>query len=106
MTTQQRDMIVQDFEKYMRYTLHQATPFTLEAFAAFATSLINFYSGSKLIENTERTESALLLCRSFNAGLGNQISGEDIHEIANLIVSDDTLAYALLNPIFSHYCGL
>ena len=101
MTRQQNEMIVQDFEKYMRHTLQHNIPFTLESFAAFATSLVNFYQGSKLISITERRETALLLSNSFNAGMGNQIAPQDINQIVDLIISDSTINYSTLNPIFS-----
>lgn len=101
MTRQQKEMIVQDFEKYMQFTLQHNIPFTLENFAAFATSLVNFYKGSNLISTTERRETALLLSSSFNAGMGNRITPEDINEIADLIISDTTIDYSILNPIFS-----
>lgn len=100
MTAQQEEMIVQDFEKYMRYTLQRHTPFTLEGFVTFATSLINFYNGSNLISSNERKETALILSRSFNAGIGNRINQEDLHQIAELIISDATIDYSILNPIF------
>ncbi|PRD47135.1 hypothetical protein [Sphingobacterium haloxyli] len=101
MTLQQNEMIVQDFEKYMRDTLQRNIPFTLENFTAFATSLINFYGGSNLISTSERREAALVLVRSFNAGVGNRITQEDLGQIADLIISDSTIDYSLLNPIFS-----
>lgn len=100
MTTQQKEMIIQDFEKYMRYVLQHDPPFNLEGFVAFATSLVNFYSGSNLISSTERIETALILSRSFNAGTGNRITNEDLHQIAELIISDSTIDYSILNPIF------
>lgn len=100
MITQQEEMIVRDFEKYMRYTLQHNTPFTLESFVTFATSLINFYNGSNLISSIERKETALILGRSFNAGIGNRITPEDLHQIAELIISDSTIDYSILNPIF------
>lgn len=101
MTVQQKEMIVQDFEKYMRYTLQHNIPFTLESFAAFAISLVNFYRGSNLISPTERRETALILSRSFNAGIGNRITQEDLEQITDLIISDATIDYSVLNPIFS-----
>lgn len=101
MTVQQKKMIIQDFEKYMRYTLQRNIPFTLENFAAFATSLVNFYSGSNLISTAERRETALILSSSFNAGIGNRIPQEDLGQIADLIISDSTIDYSILNPIFS-----
>ncbi len=101
MTVQQKEMIVQDFEKYMQYTSQYKLPFTLERFATFATSLVNFYAGSNLISTGERKETALLLSRSFNAGIGNRITHEDLDQIADLIISDSTIDYSILNPIFS-----
>jgi len=100
MMTHQEEMIVQDFEKYMRYILQRNTPFTLENFVVFATSLVNFYKGSNLISSAERKETALLLTHSFNAGIGNRITPEDLHQIAELIISDSTIDYSILNPIF------
>lgn len=100
MTGKQKEMIVQDFEKYMRYTLQHNMPFTLERFATFATSLINFYQGSDLIPPIARKETALILSRSFNAGIGNRITRDDLEQIANLIISDSTIDYSVLNPIF------
>ena len=91
-----------DFEKYMQYILQLNAPFTLEAFVAFSTSLVNFYTGSQLIATSERNESALFLCRLFNAGLGNQINEEDLKQISALIVADQgSLDYTLLQPVFS-----
>src|SRR5690606_3565889 len=101
MTVQQKEMIVQDFEKYMRHTLQRNIPFTLASFAAFATDLGNFYNGSNLISTTERREIALLLSSSFNAGIGNRINPEVLGQIAELIISDSTIDYSILNPIFS-----
>lgn len=100
MTVQQKEMIVRDFEKYMQHTSQCNIPFTLERFAAFATSLINFYNGSNLISILERKETALLLSNSFNAGMGNRITQEDLNQIADLIISDSTIDYSILNPIF------
>ncbi|MBD1421403.1 hypothetical protein [Sphingobacterium chuzhouense] len=100
MTVQQKEMIVRDFEKYMQHTSQRNIPFTLESFAAFATSLINFYNGSNLISIPERKETALLLSNSFNAGMGNRITQEDLNQIADLIISDSTIDYSILNPIF------
>src|SRR5690606_40568177 len=66
MTAQQREMIVGDFERYMRYIQSQNRAFTLADFVTFATSLINFYSGSQLIDTAERKDTALILSSSFN----------------------------------------
>lgn len=94
-------MIVQDFDKFMRYTLNQKAPFTLEKFVLFATSLVNFYHGSNLIAATEKKDTALALSTAFNAGIGNQITEEDLHQIADIIISDFTIDYSILNPIFA-----
>ena len=94
-------MIVQDFEKFMHYTLKQNKPFTLENFAAFASSLVHFYKGSNLIMLSERTEAAQLLCRSFNAGMGNRIAKEDIDQLVDWITTDTAIDYNLLQPIFN-----
>ncbi|SJN17506.1 hypothetical protein FM107_00980 [Sphingobacterium sp. JB170] len=93
-------MIVNDFEKFMRYALQQNTPYTIDTFITFSTSLVNFYTGSKLITKGERQQVALELTKRFNAGVGNIITTDDIMEIANLIISDPTLDYSILNPIF------
>lgn len=93
-------MIVNDFEKFMRYALQQTTPYTIDTFITYSTSLVNFYTGSKLITTAERQQVALELTKRFNAGVGNIITTEDLMEIANLIISDPTLDYSILNPIF------
>ncbi|GHE23268.1 hypothetical protein [Sphingobacterium griseoflavum] len=100
MTPQQRDMAIGDFEKYMRYAVKQNEGFTLENFIFFSTSLINFYQGSDLISHADRRDIALILSQSFNAGLGNRITPDDLHEIAQLIISDSSIDYSVLNPIF------
>ncbi|HLS96389.1 hypothetical protein BC792_102250 [Sphingobacterium allocomposti] len=101
MTAQQREMIVGDFERYMRYIQSQNRAFTLADFVTFATSLINFYSGSQLIDTAERKDTALILSSSFNKGLGNRITEDDIGQISELIISDPTLDYSILSPIFA-----
>ncbi|NGM63769.1 hypothetical protein [Sphingobacterium sp. SGR-19] len=101
MTVRQKEMIVQDFEKYMRHVVRSSTPFTVVNFAAFATSLVNFYNGSNLISTNDRKEAALLLSNCFNSGMGNRITQEDLNQIADLIVSEFTVDYSILNPIFS-----
>lgn len=100
MTTELQKMMVQDFEKYMRYLSQNRIPFTLETFVTFATSLVNFYSGSQLITPSERKDAALVLSGSFNAGIRNQITKEDLDQIAEMIISDPTLDYSILSPIF------
>ncbi|SFS47527.1 hypothetical protein [Sphingobacterium wenxiniae] len=101
MTTQQQEMIIGDFEKYMRHAIGQPQPFTLEGFVAFAISLVNFYEGSNLIANNERAATAELLLKSFNAGLKNSITAADQKEIIELIISDFSLDYSILSPIFA-----
>ncbi len=100
MTRQQRDMAISDFEKYMRFALQHKQGFTLEKFVTFAISLINFYQGSNLISEGDRGDIALIISQSFNAGIGNRISSDDLKEIAELIISDSTIDYSVLNPIF------
>ncbi len=100
MTREQQDMAIADFEKYMRFTLQHKQGFTLENFIFFATSLINFYQGSNLIGEADRIDIALILSRSFNAGISNRITNDDLHEIVHLIISDSTIDYSILNPIF------
>lgn len=100
MTDKQQDMIIGDFEKYMRHALATAQVFSLESFINFASSLVNFYQGSNLIIEAERIETALILSKSFNAGMRNQISDEDIKSIVELIISDLEIDYSILNPIF------
>ncbi len=101
MTNAQQKMIVSDFEKFMHYTLQQKVPYTIDKFIGYSTSLINFYTGSKLISIADRHQVAVQLTKRFNAGIGNIISDHDIQEIADLIISDTTLDYSILNPIFS-----
>ena len=93
-------MIIGDFEKYMHHVLLQKRPFTLETFVSFATSLTNFYSGSQLIDTAERKDTALILSKSFNKGMGNRITDADLDQLSELIISDPTLDYSILNPIF------
>ncbi|WP_437921372.1 hypothetical protein [Sphingobacterium sp. LRF_L2] len=100
MNTGQQEMIVGDFEKFMRYMLAQHKPFSLEIFVSFATSLVNFYQGSNLIRAEQRHEAAFILAHSFNAGIGQQISTEDLQQIVEIIITDLTVDYSILNPIF------
>ena len=101
MTTQQKDMIIGDFEKYMRFAVLQKQGFTLENFVPFASSLISFYQGSSLIKADERPATANILLSAFNAGIGNRIEAEDLQQIADLIISDSTIDYSILSPIFA-----
>ncbi|MEJ5056167.1 hypothetical protein [Sphingobacterium sp. MYb382] len=105
MTAQQKEMIIGDFERYMRYTIQEKIAFTLDKFIALATSLVNFYEGSDLIATAEREDAALLLLQAFNAGIGNRISNDDLLEITGLIISETTLDYSMLNIIFAQQKG-
>lgn len=105
MTAQQKEMIIGDFERYMRYTIQEKIAFTLDKFIALATSLVNFYEGSDLIATAEREDAALLLSQAFNAGIGNRISNDDLLEITGLIISETTLDYSMLNIIFAQQKG-
>lgn len=101
MTNKQLEMIRSDFEKYMKHSLTTHKSFTMEKFVSFATSLVNFYVGSNLISKVERGDTALILSKSYNAGLGNIISPDDLRSISELIISDPTLDYSILSPIFA-----
>jgi len=101
MTVQRTELAIQDFEKFMRYAIQHEQGFSFDIFVSFSTSLINFYQGSDLIEEAERMDTALILSKAFNAGMGNRISAEDLEEIATLIISDRTIDYSVLNPIFA-----
>ena len=105
MTTQQQEMIIGDFERYMRYCSQQKIPFTLEKFIALATTLVNFYEGTDLIRTAEREDAAFLLLQAFNAGIGNRISPNDLTALTTLIISETTLDYSLLNIIFAEHKG-
>ncbi|SMG29406.1 hypothetical protein [Sphingobacterium psychroaquaticum] len=105
MTTQQQEMIIGDFERYMRYLTQQQEVFTFDKFIALATSLVNFYEGSNLITIPERVETASLLLKAFNAGIGNRITDSDLTEIAHLIISETTIDYSILNIIFAQQTG-
>ncbi|MCY4780493.1 hypothetical protein ORI89_12590 [Sphingobacterium sp. UT-1RO-CII-1] len=100
MTDTQHAMIIGDFEKYMRHILASQHAFSLESFVTFSSSLVNFYQGSNLITESERIETALILSRSFNAGMSNRITTDDLNSIAELIISDLSIDYSVLNPIF------
>lgn len=102
MTNEMKKMIVSDFEKLMRYTVQQNILFTIDTFITYSVSLVNFYTGSKLITEQERYMTAMQLTERFNAGIGNRITDKDLQEIANLITSDPTLDYSILNPIFKY----
>jgi len=101
MIAQQKDMAIHDFEKFMRYAIQYEQGLSFEIFVSFSTSLINFYQGSDLIKEAERNEIASILSHAFNAGMGNRISDEDLEEISALIISDRTIDYSVLNPIFA-----
>lgn len=101
MTAQQKNMIIGDFEKYMRFAVQQPQGFTLDNFVSFASSLISFYQGSSLITNEERLAAAQFLVNAFNAGIGNQINADDSSQIADLIISDNKVDYSILSPIFA-----
>ncbi len=94
-------MVIGDFEKYMRQAVQQNQSFTLPQFVAFATSLVNFYAGSNLIAAHEREDTALLLTQAFNAGLANRITPADLVHISEIIISDTTIDYSILSPIFA-----
>ena|SRR5690606_15005361 len=102
MTNEQKKMVVGDFEKFMQHILHQGNEFTLEMFIKFGTSLVNFYTGSQLITSIDRKPTGLLLVTCFNKGIGNRISDKDLDEISDFIISDSSLDYSILNPIFGH----
>ncbi|TDS17336.1 hypothetical protein [Sphingobacterium paludis] len=101
MTVHQRDMAIQDFEKFMRNAIQHEQGFSFDIFISFSTSLINFYQGSNLIKESERKDTALILSQAFNAGMGNRITADDLDEISTLIISDRTIDYSILNPIFA-----
>ncbi|WDF69982.1 hypothetical protein PQ465_06295 [Sphingobacterium oryzagri] len=100
MTAQQKKMVIGDFEKYMRFAVQQQQGFTLENFVSFATALVNFYAGSALITVEERSETATILLTAFNSGIGNQIDAQDLQQLTDLIISDSTIDYSILSPIF------
>lgn len=94
-------MAIQDFEKFMRHAIQHEHGFSFDIFVSFSTSLINFYQGSNLIKESERKDTALILSQAFNAGMGNRITADDLEEISTLIISDRTIDYSILNPIFA-----
>lgn len=98
---QKRDTIRGDFEKYMRYVLDNRIDFNLEVLVSFASSLINFYAGSNIIDHAEKNDAALYIVQLFNGGLSQKISEEDIDKLKDLILEDQTIDYQLLSPVFS-----
>lgn len=96
-----RDIVRGDFEKYMRYILENKRPFDLETLVSFASSLVNFYLGSKVIVEKEKADAATYIVLLFNGGLSQKISDEDIAKLKDLILDDNSLDYANLAPIFS-----
>lgn len=105
MTAQQKEMIIGDFERYMRHAIAQEAPFTLDKFISTATTLVNFYEGSQLITIAEREDAALLLVQAFNAGIANRISPEDLLEISRIIILETTIDYSILSIIFAEQKG-
>ncbi|GEM69596.1 hypothetical protein SMI01S_32020 [Sphingobacterium mizutaii NBRC 14946 = DSM 11724] len=100
LTETQQDMINGDFEKFFKDLKSKGKTLDFELFGDYAASILNFYVGSSLLTNQEKAESALLLVRLFNAGLGNVISAADQQEIATVIQQDPTLNYSIIQPVF------
>lgn len=89
-----------DFEKFVQFRLKQYLGVDFAVFGEYATSVLNFYVGSKLLSNEDKMEAAYFLTQLFNKGLGNKISAEDMIEIAAALIQDATLDYSILHPIF------
>ena len=101
LTETQQDMIKGDFEKFFKDLKSKSKTLDFELFGDYSASILNFYIGSSLLTNHDKAEGALLLIRLFNAGLGNVISAADQQEIATVIQQDQTLNYAIIQPVFN-----
>lgn len=93
-------MIQGDFEKFFKSIQKQNRTFDFELFGLYGASILNFYVGSSLITNQQKSEASQHLCTLFNAGLGNIITKDDLVEISTTLVKDPTIDYSIINLVF------
>ena len=101
MTTAQQELIRTDFERYIKYVSATQKIFNFESFLTFSSTLVNFYIGSSLLNNSEKDDAALFLVNLYNKGMGNRISAEDIKHLALLIAEDSQIDYTIIQAIFN-----
>lgn len=92
-----KNSVKTDFDKYMFTYYSFCNRFSLEEFADYATSLINYYVLNQHITRSQKKEVALYLVFLYNKGVGNAITEEHIHKIADLIVLDESLNFTIIN---------
>ncbi|MEI5985610.1 MULTISPECIES: hypothetical protein [Sphingobacterium] len=100
LTTTQKNMIQDDFEKFIKHLGAERRGLDFQLFGEYAGSILNFYVGSSLLSLAEKPEAALQLSKLFNAGMKNIISATDLQEIAEAISQDTTLNYSVIQPVF------
>ncbi|HLQ99428.1 MAG TPA: hypothetical protein VK102_03560 [Sphingobacterium sp.] len=89
-----------DFEKYMRYCLQTKSNFSLEDFASFASTIINFSSSDKSGINQDKENKSDYLLQLYNAGLRNRITKEDLQELKTIILSDPGIDFEIINLLY------
>lgn len=90
-----------DFEAYMFKFYNEFKRFSMEDFAAFSSTLLNYYVNNKVIDLEYKQEAAYFLTTLFNKGIGNRITEEHLQIIAQTITSDYNIDFTVVNRIFS-----
>lgn len=90
-----------DFEAYMLKFYNEFKRFSMEDFAAFSSTLLNYYVSNSVIDIHKKQEAAYFLTKLFNKGMGNRITEEHLQIIAQTITADHNVDFTIVNRIFS-----
>ena len=99
MTVEIKQQLEGDFETYMFKFYNEFKHFRLEDFSNFSTTLLNYYVNNKVIAMEDKKESAYYLTTLFNKGMGNRITEEHVHLIAQTISADYTIDFTVVKRL-------
>lgn len=89
-----------DFETYMFKFYNEYKRFDIQDFSSFSSTLLNYYVNNRVIDISDKKETAYYLTTLFNKGMGNRILEEHLQLIAHTIISDYSVDFTVVQRLF------
>lgn len=95
-----KNLLTQDFERYMTNFYTSFNRFTLEDFGLFASTILNYYVNNKVIDLEDKKLASYYLTTLYNKGIGNRITEEHLEIIAETISRDTNIDFTVIKNLF------
>lgn len=96
-----KNQLLQDFERYMASFYASFNRFSLEDFAGFSSTLLNYYVSNSVILLDDKKEAAYYLSTLYNKGIGNRITEEHLQVISQMIANDSNIDFSVVKRLFA-----